>query len=155
MEVARSPCGHAGAVDSPRQKSQLSDLFFESTFDRLLDVFWFPFEVHLWWFSVFVTSFIRAWVLKWFLIDCGMICCLIFDVYLIPFPFAYATCETFKTIVLHWTLMFLPFRKTWILITLMIFPVTNLGIYFWWVWASIWGDRFWDRFWIWFVDKCW
>ena len=74
-------------------------LFCDSIFDRFWDLFGSTFELHVWWFSVFVASLFRAPILHCFCIDFDMICCIMLDMFLIPFPFAYATCETFKSIV--------------------------------------------------------
>ena len=63
-----------------------------------------------------------------------------------------------KPLFLQWMWMILPFGKNMNLETLMIFSVTNFGIDFWWVGASIWAPLwhhipcfgvivFWNDFW--------
>ena len=47
-------------------------------------------------FFLFVVSFFRAWILDWISIDFGMDFGISVAGCLIPFPFAHATCKTFK-----------------------------------------------------------
>ena len=58
---------------------------------------------------------------------------------LIPFPFARATCKTFKHYCLYKKCACLPFRRTRLLMIFMIFFDTCLGIDF---------DVFWHRCWL-------
>ena len=138
MGVTESPRGHAGVVNPPHQNIQFSELFyFESIVDRFLDGCWFPYELHFWWFSVFCASLFRAWILHCFCIDLGMICRIILDVFLIPFPFAYTSYETFNTIVFTMDLYDFTIQENMNFDNFNSFFATNFGIDFWWVWASI------------------
>ena len=72
------------------KKIEKIDLFFEPIFDRFFNGFWLPFGLHFRWFPVFFASLFRIWNLYRFCIDLGMDFDLIFNGFLMTFPFAHS-----------------------------------------------------------------
>jgi hypothetical protein len=71
-------------------------MFSYPVFFKHSHVFWLHFGFHFGDLSVSFASRLRAWICHRFFIDFGMDLDLIFDMFLMNFPFADPPCKTFK-----------------------------------------------------------
>ena len=81
------------AVFMPPNKNNINKInrywlfhfLFELIFEKIVNVLGSFFELHLWWFSIFVALFLRAWFLYRYFIDFKMDFSLIFNVFVDTF----------------------------------------------------------------------